>query len=106
MKTTDLQFDFSLVGKRMPYTVPEGFLEQSAATMSDVVSKSTIHHVRRRYAAAVAVCAIIVAVGVGSLYVHNEARAATPVYCQTPESEDGDWSNFAEADLFLENMNW
>ncbi len=107
IESKDPQFDFALVGKRMPYSTPEGYFEQSAAAITrtlDIRRRRTLY--RRWYGAAAACVVLLLAVGITKLYLHNEAMAATPIYYQAADGEQNDWAGFAESDLFLENMNW
>ncbi len=93
---------FDQVQKRTPYQVPENYFAHSKSRL-----RPTSH---RRWYWTIAASLVLVA-GIWSL-----VRIASPsspttdttvnysqVYSTTPTD---DWSDFAEADLFLENMNW
>lgn len=96
------QFDFSQVGKRTPYRVPEGFFANNEQKLrSQVVVQSARHHIPlRRWAGYAAVATVLLA---AILYPLASYRRAGE---QMVYSSQEDWSQFADADLFLENMNW
>ena len=106
---------FTQVGKRTPFRTPEGFFEQQEQTLKKAISsqKSVVRPLRRKwwYAAAASVILIGAIYGVTRLLVHPSAGSAiytpdfAPVYSQTSSVSD-DWSDFADADIFMENMNW
>jgi len=102
------QFDFSEVGKRTPYRTPEGFFAQQEQTLKKAISsqKSVVRQLQSKwwYAAAASVILIGGIYSVTRLLVPSSADI-TPVYSQTSSSSD-EWSDFAEADVFLDNMNW
>ena len=107
---------FTQVGKRTPFRTPEGFFEQQEQTLKQTINYPQI--VNRQssnrkwyYAAAASVILIGAIYGVTRLLVHPSAGSAiytpdfAPVYSQTSSVSD-DWSDFADADIFMENMNW
>ena len=103
---------FDQVQKRTPYQVPENYFAHSKSSL-----RPTSH---RRWYWTIAASLVLVA-GIWSLVrwtspsspttdttvnyspVYSSAVNSSPVYSTTPTE---DWSDFAEADLFLENMNW
>ena len=106
---------FTQVGKRTPYRTPEGFFEQQEKTLKD---KVTMYNIQRKpllhkwwYAAAASVILIGGIYGVTRLLVHPSVGSAlyssdsAPIYSQTSSPYD-DWSDFADADIFMDNMNW
>ena len=99
---------FELVQKRTPYRTPEGFFAEQEQTLKKVVSsqKSVVTPLRRKwwYAAAASVILIGGIYGVTHILVSPYSDSA-PIYSQT-SSVSEDWSDFAEADVFLDNMNW
>ena len=105
---------FELVQKRTPYRTPEGFFEQQEQTLKKAISsqKSVVTPLRRKwwYAAAASTLLLIAVYPVIQL-VHSSSDSlapvpdTAPVYSQTSSSSD-DWSDFADADVFLDNMNW
>jgi hypothetical protein len=109
------QFDFSEVGKRTPYRSPEGFFAEQEQALKKIVSsqKSVVRPLRRKwfYAAVASIILIGGIYGVSRLLMHPStgsslyATDSAPVYSQTSSASD-DWSDFAEADMFLDNMNW
>ena len=108
-------FDFSEVGKRTPFRTPEGFFEQQEQVLKKVVSsqKSSVRPLHRKwyYAAAASALLLIAIYPVMRLVNPSSDQPLTsvsdtaPVYSQTSSASD-DWSEFADADVFLDNMNW
>lgn len=88
---------FDQVQKRTPYQVPENYFAHSKPRL-----RPTSH---RRWYWTIAASLVLVA-GIWSLVrwaTPSSPATDTTVYSSaTPD----DWSDFAEADLFLENMNW
>ncbi len=93
---------FDRVQNRTPYQVPENYFAHSKSRL-----RPTSH---RRWYWTIAASLVLVAC------IWSLVRWATPsspatdtkiysamVYSTSPAD---DWSDFAEADLFLENMNW
>lgn len=88
---------FDQVQKRTPYQVPENYFAHSKSRL-----RPTSH---RRWYWTIAASLVLVA-GIWSIVrmVSPSTPATdTAVYSTSPAD---DWSDFAEADLFLENMNW
>ena len=106
---------FTQVGKQTPFRTPEGFFEQQEQTLKQSIchQPSAIRPLRRRwwYAAAASVILIGGIYGITRLIMLPTADSAlypsdsAPIYSQTSSSSD-DWSDFADADLFMDNMNW
>lgn len=107
MMKTPTEFDFSTVGKQMPYRVPEGFFEQSERQLKAAVqSQSGRRKVSRRWwYAAAAIMLLLLAVYPVTRLLQRSDRSEVAVYCQTDGTSE-DWDGFADADLFLENMDW
>lgn len=107
---------FEQVGKRMPYRTPDGYFDHAAADLKKAVatqcpSIAQPHASRlRRYiwiSSAAAVMLIAIAIYPIHQYLNKERTMAniTPIYCETDNINDG-WEEFANADIFLENMDW
>ena len=106
---------FTQVSKRTPFRTPEGFFEQQERTLKKAISSqpSVVRPLHRKwwYVAAasalllIAVYPVIQLVKSSSDQTLTSISDSTPIYSQTSSVSD-DWSDFAEADLFLENMNW
>lgn len=115
---------FDQVGKRTPFRTPDGFFEASEQTLRAQIpnhkspygaSKSveiTNHKlpITNRYWTYGIAASLVLAVGIWSLVRFlpqptQTPAAEEPVYAQTYDTSD-DWHDFAEADLFLDNMNW
>lgn len=124
MKQDSPQFDFNKVGRQMPYSTPEGYFEQSAAKLRET-AKEYQHELQPQNLAsraaalrnrtslfswwyAVAACATIVG-GILALFrmadLKKNDNNIPAVYSQNDNNTE-DWSGFADADLFLDNMNW
>ena len=100
---------FTQVGKRTPFRTPEGFFEQQEQVLKKVVSprKSVVRPLYRKWWYAIAACALllIAVYPVIQLIKSPSATDSAPIYSQTSPVSD-DWSDFADADVFLDNMNW
>lgn len=100
---------FELVQKRTPYRMPEGFFEQQEQTLKQAVGSQTsvVTPLRRKwwYVAAATALLLIAVYPVIQLVKSPSASDSAPIYSQTSTASD-DWSDFAEADVFLDNMNW
>ena len=100
---------FTQIGKRTPFRTPEGFFEQQEQTLKKAISSqpSAIRPLHRKWWYAIAACALLlIAVYPVMQLVHSSSLSdAAPVYSQTSSASD-DWSDFADADMFLDNMNW
>ncbi|MBQ6777400.1 MAG: hypothetical protein IJP52_03725 [Paludibacteraceae bacterium] len=105
---------FTQVGKRTPFRTPEWFFEQQEQTLKKAISsqKSVVRPLHRKWWYAVAACALLlIAIYPVMQLVHSSSDSlapvpdTAPVYSQTSTASD-DWSDFAEADVFLDNMNW
>lgn len=102
-------FDFSRVGKQTPYRVPEGYMEQQEQSLLASIQSqpTTRRHLSARpwiwYAAA---CAVLLLAIYPAIRLVHRATDIAPVYSQTATTTTDDWSDFAEADIFLDNMNW
>ena len=100
---------FEIVGKRTPFRTPDGFFEQSEQTLrAQIVNRKSSNC--KLYWSYGIVASLVLAVGIWSLvhFVPQPAQTPAtdePVYAQTYDIAD-DWSDFAEADLFLDNMDW
>ena len=109
-----MSFDFGTVGKRTPFRTPEGFYEQQEQQLKD---KVTMYNVQRKplrrkwwYAIAAGALLLIAVYPVMQLVDSSSDSSspvsdAAPVYSQTSSSSD-EWSEFADADIFMDNMNW
>jgi len=99
---------FTQVGNRTPYRTPEGFFAEQEQALKNAISsqKSVVRPLRRTWYYAVAASLILIGgiYGVSRLLVHPAADSV-PIYSQTSSASD-DWSDFADADVFLDNMNW
>ena len=102
---------FTQVGKRTPYSTPEGFFAQQEQTLKMVAREVTPTSVNRpllsKWWYAIAACALllIAVYPVAQLIKSPSATDNAPIYSQTSSASD-DWSDFAEADIFMDNMNW
>ena len=100
---------FDQVGKRTPYKVPDGFFEQSEQALRTPITNRKSSN-RKLYWAYAAAASVVLVVSIWSLVRFTPQPTQTPateepVYAQTYDTSD-DWHDFAEADLFLDNMDW
>lgn len=100
---------FDQVGRRTPYKVPDGFFEQSEQTLRAQIPNHKSKIINLKWAYGIA-ASLVLAVGIWSLVRFIPQPTDTPaaeehIYAQTYDTSD-DWHDFAEADLFLDNMNW
>lgn len=111
MKNQTNTFDFNSVGKATPYTVPDDFFAQSKKSLQQIANEVEDREQPLRFrrwwygiAASVALMGGIAALWQFS-FDKQAKNNAVVVYTQGDDKTE-DWSAFAEADLFLENMNW
>lgn len=101
MTPNNTSFDFSQVGKHTPYRVPDGFLAENKQRLLTQVAAHPVKRVipiRRwlGYAAAASIALALI------LYpIANRTASKGQIYA--PQE---DWTQFADADIFLDNMNW
>ena len=115
MKMNKCENIFTQVGKRTPFRTPEGFFEQQERTLKKAIrnQQQVVRPLRRKwwYAAAasalllIAVYPVIQLVKSSSDQTITSISDSTPIYSQTSSVSD-DWSDFADADIFMDNMNW
>lgn len=124
MKTNTPQFDFTTVGKRTPYKVPDGYFEASEQLLkarsyraTTVVHRTSLHRTLNwSFAIAAAIALVIGIFGIlrttlptnipSDMPLYSQTVSADePLYSQTDDTSD-DWSDFADADIFLDNMTW
>lgn len=94
---------FEQVQKQMPYRTPEGFFDTEEQKLKHAIRRRASKRLWLRYAAAAAVL-IVVAIYPLTQLLSSHANEV-PVYVQTDNTQ-GEWTDFAEADIFLENMDW
>ena len=94
---------FDQVGKKMPYTTPEGYFETSEQLLKARSHRHVLNSRRWYYAVA---ASILLAIGIFSIVRLFMPAPATdlPVYSQTYDNST-DWSDFADADIFLDNFD-
>ena len=130
MKPNNDTFDFSSVGKRMPYRTPEGFFEankqrlmeevataQKAAEASSLAAETAMAEKKprkeiltlnrsRHWRGMVIGAAATIALLVASYGIARWAITAESIYpadVSLAYTDDGeDWSDFADADIFLD----
>ena len=116
------QFDFSKVGKRTPYRTPDGYFELSeqlvkARSHQPVVHRTSLHRTLNWSFAVAAAFALIIGIfGILRTTLPTTVPTDLPLYSQTISTEEplysqtddasDDWSDFADADIFLDNLDW
>jgi hypothetical protein len=95
---------FEKVGKRTPFRTPEGYFEASEQLLKARSHRPVLNSRRWYYGIA---ASILLTVGIFSI-VRFSSPTATQVeasfYSQTYDNS-ADWSDFADADIFLDNLN-
>lgn len=104
MKNNQHIFDFDKVGKRLPYNVPDGFFDNSEQRLKTKVNAKQ-HTIKWHYVAVATVAVLIGLAAVIRLSYPKPENTNTIVYGST-EQQNNEWTDFAEADIFMENMNW
>ncbi len=109
MKMNKCENIFTQVGKQTPFRTPEGFFSEQEQTLKKAISSqpSVVRPLRRKwwYAAAASALLLIAVYPVIRLVEGPSATDSAPIYSQTSPTSD-DWSDFADADIFMDNMNW
>ena len=102
---------FTQVGKRTPYRTPEGFFAGQEHALKQAVCHQPIVNrksLNRKWIYAVAACAVVLIAVYPVIKLVNSSAdsfAPAPVYSSTSSASD-EWSDFADADIFMDNMNW
>ena len=94
---------FDQVGKKMPYTTPEDFFNRSEKELRSIVHRKSFN--RKWYYGIAA--SIVLAIGIFGIVRFSSSTATqveTSFYSQTYDNS-ADWSDFAEADIFLDNID-
>jgi len=103
MKTNTPQFDFTKVGKRTPFRTPEDFFEASEHELRSIVHRKSLN--RKLYYAIAA--SIVLAIGIFGIirFSSQTATQADASYYSQTYDNSADWSDFADADIFLDNFD-
>lgn len=91
----------------MPYRVPQDYLENSQSALRTRLRTIERRALRRRtYIAAAVALLLAMAYPVSRIVMDKAAASAavTPVYSVTSPTDN--WSEFAEADIFLDSLDW
>lgn len=86
----------------MPYRVPEGYFDASEKDLRSIVHRKSFN---RKWYYGIAASTVL-AIGIFSIVRLSMPAPATdvPVYSQTYDNS-ADWSDFADADIFLDNID-
>ncbi len=95
---------FEQVQKQTPYRTPEGFFDTEEQELKRAIRRRASKRLWLRYAAAAAIL-LFAAVYPLMHLMHSSHANEVPLYVQTDNTQ-GEWTDFAEADIFLENMDW
>lgn len=100
---------FTQVGKRTPYRVPEGYMDLQKERLKEAVSNqpSAVRPLRRAwyYGIAAAVVSLLAVYPVMRLVSPSTDAPAPSIYADSSIYDDsGDWSDFADADIFLDEF--
>lgn len=93
---------FDQVQKRTPYQVPENYFVHSKSRLRPTSHRRWYWTIAASLVLVAGIWSIVRWTSLASLATDSTVYSNT-VYSATPTE---DWSDFAEADLFLENMNW
>lgn len=104
---------FDQVGRRTPYHTPDGYFEASEKALrtkanhqSAIIFRKLSTADRRWYYIIAASIAVFIGIfGILYFVLPTATEADVPVYSEVTDTA-ADWSDFAEADIFLDNMNW
>lgn len=94
---------FDQIGKKMPYTTPEDFFNRSEKELRSIVHRKSFN--RKWYYGIAA--SIVLAIGIFGIVRFSSPTATqveTSFYSQTYDNS-ADWSDFADADIFLDNID-
>lgn len=96
---------FEKVGKRTPFRTPEGYFEASEKQLRSIANHQSPITYKYWYSGIAA--SIVLAIGIFGI-----VRFASPTATQTDASvysqtydNSADWSDFADADIFLDNID-
>ena len=107
MKMSKCENIFDQVQKRTPYQVPENYFVHSKSRLRPASHRSWYWGIAASFVLVAGIWSLVRIDSPSSpttdTKVNSSAVNYSPVYSATPTD---DWSDFAEADLFLENMNW
>ena len=100
---------FAQVGKRTPYRVPEGYMDQQKDRLKESVSNqsSAVRPLRRAwyYGIAAAVVLLLAVYPVMRLVSPSTDAPAPSIYADSSIYDDSDdWADFADADIFLDEF--
>lgn len=100
---------FTQVGKRTPYRVPEGYMDQQKDRLQESVSNqsSAVRPLRRAwyYGIAAAVVLLLAVYPVMRLVSPSTDAPAPSIYADSSIYDDSDdWADFADADIFLDEF--
>jgi hypothetical protein len=103
---------FNQVGKKIPYTTPEDFFNRSEKELRAIANHKfeIINHklptVNRRwyYAIAASIVLVIGIFGIVRFFSPAATQTDASYYSQTYDNS-ADWSDFADADIFWDNID-
>lgn len=105
MKEENEEFDFSLVGKKMPYTIPQGSMQQMHDSILEKVNaeKHSAHRVLMLWLPYAVAASLIILTGWGLIEFNQHDSDSNEANSSLLYSDES-WKDFAEADIFLEDM--
>lgn len=105
MNEENREFDFNLVGKKMPYTMPQGSMSQLHDAILEKVNaeKPTTRHLMISLLPYAVAASLIILTGWG-LIEYNRYNSESQENNSSLLYSDESWKDFAEADIFLEDM--
>ncbi len=103
----DQQDIFAQVGKKTPFRAPENYFDHAADDIKHAVRRASARRTLYWISGAAAVLLLLVAIYPICRLVNRDnlpQEQFAPVYCETADYDDEDWTDFANADIFLENL--
>jgi len=94
---------FNQVGKKMPYTTPEDFFNRSEKELRSVVHRKSFNR-KWYYGIAASIVLAIGIFGIVRFFSPTATQVEASFYSQTYDNS-ADWSDFADADIFLDNID-
>lgn len=101
------QFAFARIGNRTPFRVPDGYFEQQEQKLKAAAALRMAepkHRNGRLWIVAAACAAMLLAIYPVTRMIRIAQAEDTPVYCATDETDN--WTDFANADIFMDESGW
>ena len=100
-------FAFAQVRNLTPFRTPDGYFEQQEQSLKAAAAlrmTESRHRNGRLWIAAADCAAMLLAIYPVTRMIHIAQAEDAPVYCATDETDN--WTDFANADIFMDETNW